>query len=198
MSLVSINYWAEGPTDRAVARKLITHAGARPGADYSGRRRAAPGKDYLDKRIGSFNQAAHFSPWFVLRDSDGSCAVELAGRLLRQPAAKMCFRIVVPAIEAWLMADRRAFAEKMAIAEARLPADLERIAGIKTSVVELARHSQSRHVREELLPDARSGRRYGIGYASFLIEFITDLWDPRRAAKNAPGLKRSIEPRTGS
>ena len=34
-ALVEINYWAEGPTDRAVARKLILQAGGQPGADYA-------------------------------------------------------------------------------------------------------------------------------------------------------------------
>jgi plasmid maintenance system killer protein len=76
--------------------------------------------------------------------------------------------------------------------EARLPLDLEHITNIKTSLVDLARHSHSRHVREDLLPDARSGRRHGTGYSRFLIEFINDTWDPRRAARNAPSLKRAI------
>jgi len=78
MSLARINYWAEGATDQAAARKLILHIGAEPGVDYSGRRRAAPGKDYLDKRLASFNRAARFGPWLVLRDSDGECAARLA------------------------------------------------------------------------------------------------------------------------
>ncbi|WP_457832571.1 hypothetical protein, partial [Staphylococcus aureus] len=57
---VEIDYWAEGPTDRHVARKLIAAAGAIPGADYSARRGASPGKGYLDARIGAFNAAAQF------------------------------------------------------------------------------------------------------------------------------------------
>ena len=60
-ALVEINYWAEGPTDRAAARKLIAIAGGSAGADYSRRRGAASGKDYLDANLGRFNLAARYA-----------------------------------------------------------------------------------------------------------------------------------------
>jgi hypothetical protein len=192
MSPVSISYWAEGPTDRAVARKLIYTAGAVPGPDYGTRRRAAPGKDYLDLNLGRFNRAAHHSSWLVLRDSDGDCASELAGRLLPSPARNMCFRLVVPAIEAWLMADRRALADFLAVAVDRIPGSPEEIDNAKGRLLEVARHSRSRSIREDFLPAPRSGRREGPGYASGLIGFINDRWDPARACDRADSLRRCI------
>ncbi len=192
MSPVRINYWAEGATDRAVARKLISHVGGEPGNDYSARRGASPGKDYLDRKIASFNAAAQFAPWLVLRDCDSECAAELAASLIVRPALNMRFRIVVHAVEAWLLADREAFAGKLAVAEGRLPRDPEAVNDVKGCVIELAQRSRSRHVREDLVPHAKSGRRVGPGYADFLIEFIDKTWHPQRASKNSHSLGRAI------
>lgn len=98
-ALVEINYWAEGPTDRAVARKLILQAGGQPGADYAQRRGASAGKDYLDKKLLAFNAGAKHAPWLVMRDSDRECPVEIVDRLLRSPEKWMRFRLVVPMVE---------------------------------------------------------------------------------------------------
>ena len=193
MSQVRINYWAEGPTDRAAARKLIRHVGCEPGDDYSIRRKASPGKDFLDKRITSFNAAAHYNPWLVLRDGDGVCAADLSAQLLPRPAQYMCFRVVVPAIEAWLLADRQAFATALAVGATQLPEYPEDIVEVKRCVIELASRSRSRSVREDLPPRPQSGRHEGQGYAQFLIGFINETWHPNRAAKNAPSLRRAIK-----
>ena len=114
-AVVEINYWGEGPTDRAAARKLIYVAGGAPGADYSKRRGASPGKGYLDTRLRAFNAAANHSPWLILRDGDGECPAELVQKLLFKPAKYMRLRVVVPSIEAWLLADRQSFAKFLSV-----------------------------------------------------------------------------------
>lgn len=192
MSPVEFAYWAEGPTDRAVARKLIKLIGAVPGPDYSGRRRASPGRDYLDANVARFNAAAQQSPWLVLRDADGACAVELIARLLPKPSKLMSFRIVVPAIEAWLLADHDAMAKFLGVSAARIPPKPEEINDVKRFVVELARHSRLRAVREDFLPVERSGRVEGPGYAVGLIEFINTIWDPHRASTQSSSLRKTI------
>ena len=178
MSPVRVNYWAEGPTDRAAARKLIEVVGGEPGDDYSGRRRALSGKDYLDDNLGRYNAAAQYAPWLVLRDADGECAKELATRLLANPAPKMRFRIVVPAIEAWLLADREAMAKFLGVDARRLPLAPEESADVKACVIELARRSSLRSVRAEMPPVPQSGRREGPGYATHLIDSTVARWQP--------------------
>ena len=192
MSRVEFAYWAEGPTDRAAARRLIEAVGAAPGADYSGRRRASPGKDYLDANVARYNAAARLAPWLVLRDADGACAAELAAELLPKPAEFMCFRVVVPAIEAWLLADSEALATFLGVSVARIPSKPEEITDVKGCIVDLVRHSRLRSIREDFLPVARSGRKEGPGYANGLIEFINRIWDPKRAAVRASSLERAI------
>lgn len=190
---IRVNYWAEGPTDRAAARKIIEFAGGEPGLDYSKRRGATPGKDYLDKKLVAFNSAAQHAPWLVLRDGDGECSVALARRLLAQPALQMRLRVVVPAIESWLMADREGFSRLMGIAPSGIPAEPEELSDIKERVLELARNSRDRQVRNDFLPAQRSGRREGPGYASRLIGFIEGNWSPARGLSVAPSLRRAIE-----
>lgn len=192
MCPIEVFYWAEGPTDRAAARRLISAAGAIPGADYSKRTGAAAGKDYLDANIHRFNAAAAHKCWLVLRDSDGVCAKDLVHHLIAEPSPLMRLRIVVPAIEAWLMADRDVLADYLAVSVARIPAEPEGILDIKERLVEIVSHSRSRSIREEMLPAMRSGRRQGPGYSNVLIEFINNRWDPDRSSRRADSLRRSL------
>ena len=93
----------EGVLDEVVVRKLILAAGAQPGTIYGKK-----GKPYLHQKIEGFNNAAQYRPWIVLADldRDAECAPPLRNDWLPSPAALMCFRIAVRAVEAWLMAER--------------------------------------------------------------------------------------------
>lgn len=193
MSQIRVNFWAEGPTDRAAARKIIEAVGGVPGEDYSRCRGAIAGKSYLDTNLPRFNSAARFAPWLVLRDGDGECAKQLIGQLLPEPAPLMRFRIVVPAIEAWLLADREALAQFLRVNASNLPAQPEQLADVKQCMIDVARRSSIRSVREEFPPVPRSGRRQGPGYASHLIRFIDSSWVPKRARENAPSLRRTLK-----
>ena len=190
---VEVNYWAEGPTDREVARRLIEQAGGTPGADYARRRGASPGKDYLDKKLVAFNAGARYAPWLVMRDSDRECPVEVVTRLLRGPEKWMRFRLVVPMVEAWLIADREAFARFLGVAASDLPRKPELLDQPKTTVIRLAESSRKRDVRADLLPKSHSGRTEGSGYAARLKEFIHEDWCPVRAARSAPSLARAMQ-----
>ena len=192
MSPVRVNYWAEGPTDRFVARRIIAAAGGEPGDDYSARLRAAPGKDYLDAQLARFNAAARHAPWLVLRDGDGDCAVAVVTRLLPGPADYMRLRIINPAVEAWLMADREAFAGFLGVSVARVTADPESVIDVKREVVAIASHSRSRAIRDALCPDPRSGRRVGPEYATYLIEFVQNHWTVERARVGSQSLDRAL------
>ncbi len=193
MSPARINYWAEGPTDRAVARRIIEVSGNEPGDDYSGRRRASPGKDYLDANLSRFNAAARYSPWLVLRDADGECAFELARRLLPVPSLRMRMRVVVPAVEAWFLADSVAFADFLGVRAGRLPDHPEHVRDVKDCIIGLVRISRFRALREDMLPVGRSGLAVGPSYATRLIDFAANCWEPDRAAERAPSLRRALD-----
>lgn len=180
----------EGNLDEAVVERLIRHVGAHPGTVY-GRN----GKPFLRDRIGGYNNAAHHAPWVVLVDLDmeGECAPPVRAAWLQNPAPQMCLRVVVRAIEAWLMADAERLAAFIGVARNKVPADPEGLEHPKQVMVNLARLSRRRDVRQDMVPREASGRTAGPAYTSRLIEYATDRWRPHVAVQHADSLRRAVE-----
>ena len=59
-------------------------------------------------------------------------------------------------------------------------------------MVNLARHSRRRELREDMIPRDRSGRLVGPAYASRLIEYVQTSWRPDVAIEHAESLNRAI------
>lgn len=179
----------EGIVDEAVVRKLIAHADATPG-DVYGRQ----GKSFLRQKIASYNNAAQRMPWIVLvdLDHDNDCAPPLRNAWLPQPAPHLCFRVAVREVEAWLLADAERLASFLGVARSRLPSDPERLGHPKATMVNLARASRRRDIREDMVPRPGSGRQVGPAYSSRLIQFASAHWRPEVAAGRADSLKRAI------
>ncbi|NMC21518.1 MAG: hypothetical protein GYA33_13985 [Thermogutta sp.] len=184
-----INAAVEGPTDEAVAVRLIHHVGAKAGTVYGKK-----GKPHLHARVSGFNRAARHAPWLVLvdLDQDAQCAPPLKTAWLPDPAPQLCFRIAVRAVESWLLADAERIAEFMAVARSRVPANPEGLPDPKVELVNLARRSRRKDIREDMVPREDSGRPVGPAYTSRLIEFVEQYWRPTEAAKRADSLARAI------
>jgi hypothetical protein len=153
------------------------------------------GVEHLLKRAAAYNQAAIHGPWILLLDLDhrGTCAPELMGKVLPNPAPHMCFRIAVRQIEAWLLADRERIAEYLGVRQARVPADPDALEDPKQAMVDLAAASSRSLVRREMVPRPGGGRQTGPAYAGRLIEFASDprLWRPRVAAESSQSLRKA-------
>ena len=189
---VAITGAVEGDVDEAVVRCLIEHVNAKTLAIY-GRN----GKSHLHRRLSSYNQAARFSPWIVLvdLDLDAECAPPFRESWLPRPADNMCFRVAVRAVESWLMADKERFARFLGVGIAKIPRDVEAVNHPKLTVVDLAKFSRRREIREDMVPRAASGRAVGPAYTARLIEFVMDAkigWRPEVAAENSESLKRCL------
>lgn len=176
----------EGATDAVVAKRLLEEAGLQPGPEY-----LRSGKSKLDPRLASYNNAARFSCWLVLRDldHDGSCAAELRQKLLPAPAPHMRFHVAVRAVEAWLLADAEGIRDTLATRGA-IVADPDRLDDPKRYLLDLARRSRRRAIREAMLPIAGSSARVGPGYALTLIEFAANRWRPEVAGRTSASLER--------
>ena len=187
---VVVSAAVEGVVDEAVVRKLIVQAGGYPGTVYG-----KSGKSYLRRQINGYNSAAKYSPWVVLvdLDRDADCAPPLCEEWVRDPAQHLCFRVAVREIESWLMADAETLASFLSVPRSRLAADPEQILEPKTEMVNLARHSRRRGIREDMVPRERSGRQVGPAYASRLIEYVETKWRPEVAAQGAESLRRAID-----
>lgn len=179
----------EGDTDVPIVRRLLEMIGFEVGTVYGLR-----GKGWLDYRLPAYNHAARYARWFVLRDlnDDAHCAPELLGRLLTNPARGLCLRIAVRASEAWLLADKERMASFLSVSPHRIPANPDAIANPKREIVELARRSRRRAIREDIVPAAGTSSRVGPGYTARMIEFGASLWRPQIAATASASLSRSI------
>lgn len=180
----------EGIVDDAVVRKLLAYAGGEVGTVY-GRR----GKSYLHQRIRGFSQAARYSPWVVLVDLNDSapCAPELISDWLADPPPGLCFRVIIRSVEAWLMADAETLARYLSVPSSRIPVHPENLAKPKEALVNLARTSRRKAIRQDMVPRSRSGRREGPAYTSRMSEFAAGAWRPDVAARHSDSLSRTIQ-----
>lgn len=189
MAPVVISVAVEGVTDEVVARRLITLAGGEPGPVYG-----KQGKPHLRKRLTGYNHAARHAPWLVLidLDRDPTCPPEARAQWLAQPAPYLCLRVVVHAIEAWLMADAEGFASFLGVPVRKLPSIPDAVWNPKDLAINLARSSKRKNIRDDMVPREGSGRPVGPAYPSRLMEFATAHWRPEVAAARSDSLQRAI------
>lgn len=180
----------EGAVDEAVVRKLISQAGGQTGSVYG-----KNGKPELLQRIDGYANAARFAPWIVLVDlnGDAECAPSILNDWVPTPAPKLCFRIAVREVEAWLIADAQTFSRYLSVRLGSLPSEPESLERPKDTVVHFARRSRRRAIRRDMAPREGSGRRVGPAYASRLIEYIEQHWQPKAAAERSDSLRRAMD-----
>ena len=185
-----VSYAVEGIVDQAVVLKLFKASGIVSGTPY-----VCDGIDNLRQRLAGFNAGARYSPWFVLCDLDRhQCAPALRASFLPIPKVEgMELRVAVRAVEAWLMADRQSFASFLGVGVRRVPREPEQLANPKDTVVELARSSSKRVIREGLVPSEASGRRVGPAYTDEVIQYVHRRWSPTRGRASSPSLERAFE-----
>ena len=188
-----VNLLVEGFTDESVLRRLLDYVQLPLGCVYG-----KQGKAAILERLPGYNRAAHYSPWVVVidLDQDADCAPRYIGEVLPGAAPWMRLRVAVRAIESWLLADAESLASFLHIPRTRIPQLPEAEPDPKATLVNLARLSRSRSIREDIVPRPGSGAKVGPGYAGRLIEFVDanrpSAWRPDVAAEHADSLRRCL------
>lgn len=179
----------EGDSDEGAVRSILREFGLSVRLTQG-----KSGKDGLLKKLPAYNKSAKHIPWFVLVDMDSadSCVVEKVNAWLRDPSDLMVFRVAVAELEAWLLADREAIADFLGVSKAKIPRNPDQISDPKQVIVNLARTSRRRDIREGLVPRPKSGIAVGPTYASDVRYFGDELWRPRIAALESPSLNRCL------
>jgi hypothetical protein len=190
---VPVNLLVEGKIDEVVAARILAEARLSLGRVYGG-----GGKSAVVAELPKYNQAARFSPWVAVvdLDRDAECAPPYVHAILPQSARYMQVRVAARAIEAWLLADAERLAQSLHIPESWVPVDPDSEPDPKTALVNLARRSRRRSIRDDLVPRAGSGARVGRGYSGRLIEFVCGTeapWRPRVAAQRSDSLRCCLE-----
>ncbi len=190
--MVLVSAAVEGSVDEAVVTQLILEVGGTPGYVYG-----KNGKAFLRKQIRGYNNAARHGPWVVLvdLDQDADCAPDLCRDWLPVRVPKLCFRVAVHEVEAWLLADRENLAKFLSVPPSRIPSGPETEVNPKHTMVHLAAGSRRRDIRKDMVPRPGSGRPVGPAYTSRLIEFVNAAkprWRPNIAAKRSDSLSRCL------
>lgn len=156
------------------------------------------GNSYLQRKAQSYNQAAYQECGvFMLTDLDSP---EICPPVLIQSWVKgrlnpwFFLRVAVIEIESWIMADRQAVSEFLAIPANRIPPNTDKITSPKEFLVSLARRSRNTRLREALVP-AQNDRtaKTGNEYNPRLSQFVREHWDLERAATISPSLRRTMD-----
>jgi hypothetical protein len=190
--VITISGAVEGLIDEAVLRRLVLWTGAIPGPIHG-----KHGKSFLRKQMDAYNLAAQSLPWFVLvdLDHDADCPPTFLSLWLPEPAPRMCFRVVVREIEAWLLADRERLAQFLNVRYSLIPQNPENIHDPKRALVEIARRSRRKDIRADMTPSPRSYREVGPAFNSRMIQFVIDErdgWRPEVAAQSSESLRRCL------
>lgn len=188
--MVRVNVLVEGSTDEPIAKRLLKHSGLEVGIVY-GRN----GKPDLLRRLPNYNKAAQFSRWFIIvdLDMDSQCPVQALKKWLPEPSTGMRCRIAVRAIEAWLLADKENMAQFLGVSLSRLQRNFDLEPDPKETLVNIARHSRRRSIREDIVPRPMSGAKVGPLYVPQLTRFVNELWRPGTASVESESLRRCLQ-----
>jgi hypothetical protein len=181
----------EGDIDAAVASRLIAHCGHQCGDTY-GRR----GFTYIRDKIDGFNRSAQgirYLAFVDLMDTGLECAPSVVHSWLPHKNPGMELRVVVREIESWILADVEGLSSFLGISRAHLPSRPEDESDPKQSLVNLARRSRRKAIKDSIVPAPESTAVVGPGYNLELQAFIDRDWSPVRARANSPSLHRCIE-----
>lgn len=186
-----INFLVEGGIDEAVARNLVSFTGHESG-DCFGRR----GCGYIKKTIKGFNLSArgsYFLAFVDFMDTKLACPGEVVDQWLPHRNKKMLFRVVVREIESWLLADTGAVAAFFNVEMSLVPTEVENLTDPKQSLINIARRSRIKNLRDSIVPVSHTTAREGILYNPEIIRFVREFWNPEEARINSQSLDKCIQ-----
>jgi hypothetical protein len=152
------------------------------------------GNGYLRQTINGFNNAAKGTPFLVGTDLDEyECPPVLIDDWLTQAKHhNLLVRVAVREAEAWVLADRHQFADFLGIKVTSVPEDAESLPHPKESLIQLARTSRKKRLRDDICPPLNSTSKVGPNYNARLGNFVNERWDPAVARLNSRSLDRTI------
>lgn len=191
MTDIPINLVFEDVLSEAVMKQMLRQS-QRPFSVGNCLNQRGNGK--IKKIIAGLNHAAKGMPYLVLTDLDREeCPLVILSEWLIQPKhPNLLFRIAVKEVEAWLLAHREAFAEFLGISVDLIPADADKISDPKQLLINLAKKSKKRTLREAIVPDRNSTAKIGKDYNGQLIQFVNLKWQVAPAQTNSSSLQRAM------
>lgn len=181
----------EGYVDDAVASRLLEFTGHQMGTVYG-----LKGSGYIRRTVGGFNRAAkgiNYLTLIDLMDSGIACAPDVVRDWVPHRKRGMIFRVVVREIESWILADRFGIAAFLSVAEHRVPLNPENEPDPKLALVNLARRSRRKTLKNAIIPENGMSGVTGRLYTTEVRRFVFDHWSVPNAMMNAPSLRKCVE-----
>ncbi|GAB4132595.1 MAG: hypothetical protein Fur0046_02480 [Cyanobacteria bacterium J069] len=191
MSDIPINLAVEDDLSEAVLREILKQS-QRPFSIGNCLKRRGYG--YLKKNLRGINNAAKGSPYLVLTDLDrNECPLAVLSDWLPYPKhPNLIFRVAVVEVEAWLLAHRKAFADFLGISIDLIPHDIDSETDPKRLLIDLAKRSRKRNLRDAIVPPQGSTAKIGRDYNGQLIEFVNQNWQVAAARDCSRSLDRAM------
>jgi len=186
----SLALLVEGKLDEAVGHHIVQAAGGTVSVVYG-----KHGVDYVRDNIEGFNDLAQGTPILALADlmdTRFNCPARVVTHWLPHQNENMLLRLVVREVESWLLADRANAAQFLGVSKTNIPRDPENLEDPKRRVVNLARESQYRKIRELLVPEEGISASEGPGYTSEMRKFVRDEWRLNEAMEETESLARCV------
>ncbi len=156
------------------------------------------GNGAIKKMTSSFlNMAALGQYTLILTDLDQEpCAPEIIrqwffpSKDMKILPTEVIFRIAIRAIESWVLADRKAFADFMGIPMANFTDSPDDLPRPKQYLLNTIRSKGKKKWHQEMLP--KNNASIGSMYNEKICNFIKEKWSAQRAARVSPSLSRTI------
>ncbi|PIA67571.1 DUF4276 family protein [Pseudomonas sediminis] len=150
------------------------------------------GSGYLKSNIRKWCELSNTLPVLILTDLDNTkCPLLLIQSWLEKDKKpdNLLIRVAVREIESWLIADHEAIQDFLNSKE-RLSVKPDEIQDPKQYLLNLAKKAP-RQIRDDLVQVNKGSIRQGLGYNNLLAKFVTETWDPERAAARSPSLAKA-------
>lgn len=153
----------------------------------------AHGFGRIKKSILNYNRAARHTAFFIVTDLDQK---ECAASLIKdwfcsvEKEPQLLFRIAVHEIDAWVLADKTGIAKLLNVSSDLIPQEPESILDPKNLLMQLAKKSKSREIREDFPPKDKYAHQ-GPLYNILLTSFVKDNWDLYEAMQHSESLTRA-------
>ena len=142
------------------------------------------------QQIRKLNHSNYSNQFFILidLDNDAACAPAEKQRILGNIRETTDLKLVIAVREAesWLLADRHGMATYLGVARNHLPQQPESEDDPKRTLINIARRSRSRRIRETIVPSGTAVQ--GPEYNSKISEYVSDCWNIDAAKSNSDSL----------
>ncbi|MDR3246240.1 MAG: hypothetical protein LBT50_07390 [Prevotellaceae bacterium] len=159
----------------------------------------------IKSKMTEFNTLSSYYPVILLMDLDNNgCAPQFVGKMITDKNQNFIINVAVDEAEAWLMADRKGFADYFKIMMSDMPSAYQTKQGGRKSVIEMNfAYKSSMYLTHELIKKSKNsefvqqltpkeGAAKGPEYNSCILPFIQTAWNIDNARQNANSLDRMI------